>query len=136
MNTWHSRLKLGAVVGLALYLHGQLTASLPNSVEGMLIFHGSAALLDWMLVRCCSNFVSGTLCEDMENLCWLSMLANLFGWVAYCKYVDGMYYNVFMTGHSVVQAIRLLLVDGDNAANSNRAGLVRRTAFRCAQIYP
>jgi hypothetical protein len=128
MNSWRSRLQLGGLIWFAFQVHSFSTSSLPNTPEGMLVFHGSAALADWLLLRTFPLFTEGSLCDDMEMLCYISIVANLLGWIAYLAYAPPVFYNTFMWGHSCVQAIRLLLVDGGDA-HSYRASLVRRPYF-------
>lgn len=115
MNTWRSRILTGLVMFIAIDLHQLCTSSLPNTPAGMLLFHGSAAGVDLILLYAVSGFVSGRLCDDMESLCLASAVVNFVGWLLYMAYAPPIIYNVLSWGLSYVQWGRLLLVDGNDA---------------------
>lgn len=125
MNCWRSRILAGAIFGASMGIHSMFTAHVSNTDGGMLSFHGSAALFDLFLIYMVPAFLSGQLAIDMETLCIVSIVANFVGWIAYTAYASPIYYNTFMWGLTYVQAIRLLILDEDNA---NACGLymVRR----------
>lgn len=131
MNGWRSRLMLVLAFVAAIWTHTKLASHLPNTPEGMLAVHGSAALFDFALLCYVPWLLSGSLCDDMELLCLVSIIANCAGWFAYMAYASPAWYNGFMLWLSIVQFFRLLLVDGDDATALGR-GVVRRPDSRCA----
>lgn len=109
--------------------HAVLTSGVSNTVGGMLLFHGSAALCDAALLCCAPRLLSGRLCDDLETLCLVSMVGNALGWALYLAYAPPVLFNVFMTGLGYVQAIRLFYVGRDDADRSMGSDLVRRPDF-------
>lgn len=134
MNGWRSRILLVAVMVLAMIVHSLVTASLPNTDEGMLLFHGSAAAVDFILLYSAPRFIAGRLCSDMQTLCLVSIVANLVGWIAYMAYAPPNFYNTFMWSLSYVQYGRILLVD-HHGADYLGFGLVRGVDRRRRQGY-
>lgn len=124
MNGWRSRISLVAVMLLAMQIQAFALDDTPNTDEGMLAFHLSAAAVDLMLLKSAPRFISGRLCSDMQLLCLVSMFANFVGWIAYTAYAPPIFYNAFMWGLSYVQWGRLLLVD-HHGADYLRVDLVR-----------
>lgn len=110
MNGWRSRLMVLAVLLLAPWLHSQVMADVPNTDEGMALFHAGAAAVDYLILCCAPRFISGRLCDDTQTLCIVSVIANCVGFYAYTAYASPIYYNTFMWGLSYVQWARLLLV--------------------------
>ena len=105
---------------IAARIHAEITGGLANTPESMLIFHGSAAFIDLLLLHCAPSLLSGALCDDTQNLCLVSIVANFAGWLLYLSYAPPEFYNSFMWGLGCVQSLRLLLVDSDDP---NRMGL-------------
>lgn len=124
MNGWRPRLTLVAITVLVMELHSLLLANKPNTDEGLLGFHLSAAVFDLLLLNIAPRFVSGRLCSDMQILCLVSIVANYLGWLAYTAYASPIYYNSFMWGLCYVQWGRLLLVD-HHGSDYLRVNLVR-----------
>ena len=127
MNTWRSRLATGLVFWLAMALHVDLTANVQNTDGGMLLFHGSAAIFDLLLLYLVPAFLSGQLASDMEALCIASIAANFVGWIAYTAYAPPIYYDTFMWGLAYVQWARLFIMGGDDA-NYHGLYMVRRNS--------
>lgn len=125
MNGWRSRILTGAIFGASMGIHSMSTAHVSNTDGGMLVFHGSAALFDLFLFYMVPVFLSGQISLDMETLCIVSIVANFVGWISYMAYASPIYYNTFMWGLTYVQAIRLLILDDDNA-NARGLYMVRR----------
>lgn len=124
MNTWKQRAAVGGIFGAVIWLH-DLTADLfPNTVLGMLAYHTSAALCDLGLLLLLPLFVCGKLRRDLQGLCALSILANFGGWLAYREWVSPSYYDGFMLGLIIVQALRILWAD--NVTTSLGVPLVHR----------
>jgi len=115
MNGWRSRIFLVIVIALAMAGHSLATASLPNTDEGMAIFHGSAAAVDFILLYSVPRFLTGRLCTDTQILCLVSCFANLPGFLAYRAYASPDFYNTFMWSLAYVQFGRILLVDHHGA---------------------
>ena len=124
MNGWRSRLILAAVMGLVMLAHSMVTASLPNTDEGMLQFHGSAAAADFLLLYYAPLFIGGRLCVDTQILCLVSCVTNFIGFIAYTASAPPTFYNWFMWGLAHVQFGRILLVD-HHGADYLWFGLVR-----------
>lgn len=115
MNGWRSRLLLVAAMLLAMNIHATVTATLPNTDEGMALFHGSAAAVDFILLYCAPRFIAGRLCTDTQILCLVSCFANFLGFIAYRAYASPDFYNTFMWSLAYVQYGRILLVDHHGA---------------------
>jgi len=109
---WRVRLAMLALIGGAIGLHSFLMADIPNSPEGMLMFHGSAAGLDLLLLFCARFFLQPEMSTDIEVLFFLSILVNFFGWLAYIAYATPIYYDSSMWALTVLTAARLLTKGG------------------------
>lgn len=117
MNRWRSRIVLILALMALVQIHAAITAALPNTPLGMLLFHGSAGLGDLFLIYCAPTILSGPLCDDTQNLCLISIVANFIGWLLYMAYVPPEFFNSFMWGLGCVQCVRLLIVDGDDVTH-------------------
>ncbi len=115
MISWRSRIATGVLFYAVMMMHELSTSSLPNTPAGMLMFHGSAALVDLILLCAVPVLLTGRLCDDLETLCLVSMVVNFLGFLAYLAYAPPAFFNWFMWGLAYVQWGRLLLVDGDDA---------------------
>lgn len=138
MNGWRSRLTLGALFWVAIQAHGIFTGPLPNTDFGMLVFHGTAALVDLLLLTCAPRFIDGRLCDDIQALCLASIVGNALGWAMYLANAPPDIFNTLMWGLSYVQWGRLLIVDdADDVDIAGRMGvhLVCRPHFVGAQYY-
>lgn len=124
MNSWRSRLLTGLVFLMAIDVHAFCTVDLPNTPAGMLLFHGSAATVDLLLLFAVPRVLAGRLCDDMECLCLASIIVNFIGYLAYMAYAPPVIFNLLSWGLSYAQWGRLLLVDGD--ADMFRHFVVRR----------
>lgn len=113
MNDWRYRLMLLAIMLAVPQVHawGWYFIGVINSDEGMALFHGSAAAVDFLILWCAPRFISGRLCDYTQTLCIVSVVANYVGWIAYTAYAPPIFYNTFMWGLSYVQWAVLLLVD-------------------------
>lgn len=136
MNPWRSRLLVCIVLWLAVQGHSMATESTANTPMGMLLFHGSAALVDLMLLYCVSQILAGRTCEDMQTLFLVSIVLNFLGWLAYLAYAPPIYYNVFMWGLTYAQWARILLGDYDDyVAHLLGVNLVRRDDLHRPKLY-
>jgi hypothetical protein len=111
MTSWARRLFMWALITVVMIVHANATASLSNTPIGMLAFHGSAALLDWLLLLVAPAVLSGRLCDHTQWLCLLSIVGNAAGWLLYMAYAPPSFYNVFMWGLTVAQWLRLITPD-------------------------
>ncbi len=139
MTSWRARLTFAAVLLAAIQVHGFATESLTNTPDGMFVFHVSAACVDLFLLYGAPKFLFGRLCDDMQTFCFVSIVVNFLGWLAYLAYAPPIYYNVFMWGLSYVQWARLLLVDSHDAnylgINLVRSANNRRGKFNVGEAY-
>ena len=133
-NTWGQRLAMLIVLLGTLALHAYCLAGKPNTSLGMLGFHISAALVDLLLIRCAPILLSGKLLDDMQILCWLSIVVNLAGWLFYMAYAPPFFYNTAQWILSVIQWGRLFIPDDKNAANSMGAHSVCRPLASWPQL--
>jgi hypothetical protein len=135
MNTRRSRLlTLAAYIG-ALVLHGWLMKFKPPGEHGMLLFHTSAALFDWILFRITGHVLAGKLCDHMQALCIASMIGNALGWERYMAYAPPFLYNSFMWGLACAQLIRLGFGDDDPIGYVRRLLDRRAGAGRLRALY-
>jgi hypothetical protein len=96
---------------LATYAHGWATAELPNAPVDMLLFHGSAALVDLLLLYAAPAVLRGRLCADSQKLLLASIVGNFAGWLLYMAYVSPIFYNVYMVALTYAQLLRLIIPD-------------------------
>ena len=126
MNTWQNRLWALAMFVSAVHIHAYCLEDIENTPMGMLIFHGSAGLVDLLLLYCVPVFLSGKLCSDVEMLCMTSIAVNFAGWLLYLAYAPPVIYNTLEIGLTYIQWGRLLVTDENNANYMGR-NLVRRS---------
>jgi hypothetical protein len=131
MNIWRNRIATGILFWLVMQVHSEATESVPNTPAGMLLFHWSAAFADYVLMRSLPGLVDGRLCDDLETLCLVSMVANFMGFIAYLAYAPPVFYNVFMWGLAYVQWGRLFLTDRHDLDDLGHS-IVRRLDTRGA----
>lgn len=108
LNGWKARLLFGCAIWLADISHHNLVLNVSNTPEGMLVYHGSAALFDLALLICASSVLYGRLADDMQRLCWLSMAVNATGWFLYLAWQTPNFYNSAIEVLGYVQLARLL----------------------------
>jgi hypothetical protein len=134
MNGWRSRLGIALLIVAAMSAHSYSMGGATNSPIGMLVFHGSAALVDFALLLATPYWLVGKLCDDTETLMLLSIIGNAMGWGLYMAYAPPVFYDVCMYGLSIAQWLRLLYVD-DHDSISARHGLVHGNHLRRSHIY-
>lgn len=122
------------LIALAAAVHAWLLRGVPNTPAGMLVFHGTAALADLALLYATPAVISGHVARDTQALLLVSIIANAAGWVLYMAYVSPVYYNGFMWGLSVAQAIRLLMVSDDGLGRLGMS-LVRHRHRVCDYLH-
>jgi len=111
MNRWPSRIALATVAYAAGLLHAHSMNDLPNTEFWAAIYFGSALTVDWALLKACPAFVCDKLCDFMQLSCIASILINTCGFIWYELGDDPWLYNKLIALLSIVQAIRLLLID-------------------------
>ncbi len=129
MNHWRNRLCTGLLLLLTMLVHGEATSGVPNTPGGMFLFHFSAALVDFFIIASLPGFVEGRLCDDLEMLCLVSMVANFIGFVAYMTYFSPFFYNAFMWSLAYAQLGRLFFTDHHGLDGMER-NIVRRPDLR------
>lgn len=111
MSGWRSRMLAGLMMLLVMQMHSLSLADVENTPAGMLLYHGSAAAVDLLLLFSAPWLLSGRLCDDMQALNLASVFANFVGWVAYLAYQPPVFYDTIMQWLTCVQFIRLFIVD-------------------------
>lgn len=108
MSTWTARLMFGCAIWLTGAAHHDLVSGVTNTPAGMFVYHGAAAGIDFLLLVCAANLLEGRLSSDMQNLCWLSMIVNFFGWLLYLAYAPPISYNYAIGVLGYAQLARLI----------------------------
>lgn len=111
MNSWRVRCMAASLMFLAMYAHDWATTDLPNTPIGMLMFHGSAALVDLFMLFAAPVVLNGRLCVGTQKLLLVSIVGNFAGWLLYIAYVSPVFYNGFMWALTCVQLLCLLVPD-------------------------
>lgn len=111
MNSWRARFQMWLLITGILASHAVAMESIPNEPEAMLLFHGSAALLDFLLLCVAPRLLSGRLCDHTQWLLLASICGNATGWILYMGYAPPSYYDWFMWWLTVAQWISLLIPD-------------------------
>ena len=114
INPWRYRVLAAVLIFLVMQAHQEVMKDILNNPIWMLVFHGSAALCDLMLIYSLPSILSGELCKHMETLCLTSIVGNALGWFAYMAYAPPDIYNYSMWVLSYIQWGRLLMVDSDD----------------------
>lgn len=127
MNPWATRLQVCAAMLLAIMAHACATDSTPNTPVAMLVYHGSGALIDWMLALIFAAVLTGRRGTVMRWLMLAAIGGNFAGWLLYMMYVSPIYYNVLMWGLTCTQCL-CLLYPGRNDAGITWLALVRHSA--------
>lgn len=111
MNSWKARCLAVAFILLAMWVHHTCSASLGNTPVHMLLFHGSAALLDLSLLYAAPLLLRGRLCLDTQKLLLASIVGNFAGWILYMAYVSPRWYDAYMWALTYAQLLRFFLPD-------------------------
>lgn len=127
MNSWRARCIAASFMLLAMYGHGWATHQLPNTPVDMLLFHGSAALLDLLMLYATPAVLNGRLCVDTQKLLLASIVGNAAGWLLYMAYAPPIFYNTYMVAVTYAQLMRLIIPD--RHADSTGSTLVRRPDY-------
>jgi hypothetical protein len=111
MNSWRARCLAGASILLGMYGHAWATEHLPNTPAGMLMFHGSAALIDLFFLHAAPAALRGRLCVDAQRLLLASIVGNFAGWLLYVAYVSPIFYDTVIWALTYLQLLRLFIPD-------------------------
>ena len=101
-----------------MLLHQFATDQLPNTPIAMLVFHGSAALSDLLLLQVTPMILIGRLCVNSQCLLLASIMGNFAGWLLYMSYAPPSIYNNYMLAITVAQVSRLFIRDRTDADNT------------------
>jgi hypothetical protein len=112
MTFWRSRIFTALLFLAVMKMHEYATSDLENSPVGMLMFHGSAWMVDLFLLCSVPALLAGRLCDDMQALCLASIAVNFVGWILYMAYAPPVFYNMIQWSLAYVQWLRLFMVDG------------------------
>lgn len=118
MNSWRVRFTVCILMMTIMAMHDIATESVPNTPEGMLVYHGSGALFDWLLLMIVPRCLSGDLCKHSQWLLLVSIIGNFGGWILYMAYASPSLYNVFMWVLTAAQWLRLIIPDRHDAVDS------------------
>lgn len=126
MTRWRRRIALGAAFLISAQAFAFVADGVPNTPEGMLLYHAGAGTVDLAMAAVVHYFVTGFIRRDIEALCFASILANALGWERYLAYAPPTLYNALIAGLNYGLAIRLLMGDGNVLDIDNWRRLVRR----------
>jgi hypothetical protein len=77
----------------------------------MLLYHGSGALVDLLMLFAAPAVLRGRLCVDSQKLLLASIVGNAAGWLLYMAYAPPIFYNLYMVGLTYAQLMRLIIPD-------------------------
>lgn len=107
MNKWRDRFQFALMIAVVMLAHGSAASGLANTPAAMLVFYGSAALLDWMLALVAPFILVGRICKVMQCLFLASIVGNFAGWLLYMKHFSPVYFNTGMWILTAVQCVCL-----------------------------
>lgn len=133
MNKLRFRLGLGFMFLATGFIFDKAISARPYGEYWDMAYFGSAATVDWMMLRLCGVFIKGKLQRDVEALCIASIVTNALGFALYMADSPPDLYNWVIRVINYVLAIRLIFMGGGDALNySHWHRLVRGVAARCA----
>lgn len=110
---------LSVIIG-SMVAHHLLTASLDNTPTGMLLFHGSALMTDWLLLWLVAPLLlQGRLLDLSQWFLVAFMVGNALGWILYMSYAPPSIYNVFMWVLTVAQWACFFIPDRTDEDNTS-----------------
>lgn len=125
MNGWRARIFLLVIFIVTTWIHAKVMISLallPTDEAGLLFF-GTAAAVDWLLLYSAPRLISGRLCDDIQASCIASIIVNFAGFCAYMAYAPPSLYYMVIKGVAYGQYLRLLYVGRYDADHHERAVL-------------
>lgn len=126
-NHWRNRVVVACVFIVASQVYEHVTASIPNTDLGMLLYHGSAATVEWVLFLSLPWLLTGKLLYDMQDLSIVCMGINALGWALYMAEQPPLMNDSLIGVLAYVQLWRLLMGD-HHARDFIRPHMVRRAA--------
>ena len=130
MNGWRRRLALGAAFIISARAFALVADGVPNTPNGMLIYHAGAGTVDLAMAFMVRHFVTGYLRRDIEAICYASIASNALGWALYMAWTPPTLYNALIAVLNYGLAIRLLMGDGKVLDIDHWRRLVRRLVPR------
>lgn len=136
MREWHRladpiarRIAIAATVVVTGEAFDRMTADLPNTPDGMLLYHGGAAFIDTLLFHGTQYLAKSYLRRDLEYIFIASVAANALGWALYMARTPPFLYDNLVLGLNYALAIRLFMGDGNVFNRSYRINW-RRCLYR------
>ncbi len=84
------------IIGV-MVIHRVMTSDVENTPAGMLVYHGSAMLCDWLLLWLVAPYIlQGRLLDWSQWFLVAFMTGNLAGWLLYMSYAPPSIYNTYM----------------------------------------
>ena len=139
MNSWRARgLMLVIIIGVMI-AHKVLAQDVENTPVGMLLYHGSAMLCDWlMLWLVAPKLLQGRLLDWSQWFLVAFMVGNLAGWLLYMSYAPPSIYDTYMWVLTVAQWACFFIpdrTDEDNSTDRPRVDMVRHRYFGGSRNY-
>lgn len=131
---WHDRAIAAAIICLVQYTHQRCLAGVDNTPAAMLLYHGSAALADFLVIAVAAHCLKGQISQDIQSLNLIAMAVNCFGWIAYLAYAQPTAYNTAIGVLGYVQMVRLIW-PGRHDPDYLRLNLVLRDYFGGHQLH-
>lgn len=122
MNTWRARSLMLAIIVGVMAIHRLLTSDLDNTPGGMLLFHGSAMMADWLMLWLVAPvLLQGRVLDWSQWFLVAFMAGNALGWILYMSYAPPSIYNTYMWVLTVAQWACLFIPDPDEDNTSDRS---------------
>jgi len=121
-----SRIATALAFGLMQWMHSFIDVS--NNPEGLLIYHGSAALFDLAAIYIVSELLTGQLARDLYALTLASIGINGLGWAGYMLYLAPIWYDSALTSLIMVSYLRLFVTRGGDVIGNHGGGIFRPRA--------
>jgi len=110
-NTWRDRINVLIALFILQVAHQFIFGDLPNTLEGMLVYYGTAALADFYLIYVAAELLNGELGFQIQCLSLASMVTNAVGYFAYEQYLSHWFYDLTMWGISLVLIYKLIWIN-------------------------
>lgn len=110
---------LAIIVGVMI-VHRMLTDGVENTPVGMLVYHGSAMLADWLLLWLVAPILlQGRLLDWSQWFLVAFMVGNALGWILYMSYAPPSIYNTYMWVLTVAQWACFFIPDRTDEDNTS-----------------
>ncbi len=127
MTAWRAQFRMAALICAASAIHDHATAGLPNTPAAMLLYHGTAALLDLGLLFFAHSILAGRVCAVSQWLLFASIVCNFLGWLLYLSYAPPLVYDLCIAVLTAAQLLTLFTPNRRDATHP-RDALVRHRA--------